>query len=336
MRIMTLALAALIAFPVAAQDAGARVQAVLSDHVLPGFDRLAQATEVLKAAASDCTPDGAAVPDAFGDAFDAWISVSHLRFGPTEVDDRAFGMAFWPDSKGFTKKALNRLISAQDQVVEDPDGFSKTSIAGRGLFALEYLLFDDSMRQAGTANYRCALTRAITVDLDANADAILADWRGGYGDQMLRPGMDGQYGSSTDALQVLYQSLVTGVQFNVDNRLGRPLGTFERPRPRRAEAWRSGRSARNVAVSLRALSDLSGLLAQGHDTIATKLGADFARLSDMVSALDDPAFAGVTDPVARFRIEAIQTALSAVHLTVAGELGAALGVAEGFNALDGD
>ena len=139
-----------------------------------------------------------------------------------------------------------------------------------------------------------------------------------------------------EALQALYQSLLTGLQFNADTRLGRPLGTFDRPRPRRAEAWRSGRSLANLATSLAALEDLSALLSDGHAEVAAKLAADFARLDGMTDALEDPTFAGVSEPMARIRIEALQTAVNAIRETVTWQLGAALGVQEGFNALDGD
>ncbi|HBR37591.1 MAG TPA: peptidase M75, partial [Sulfitobacter pontiacus] len=54
------------------------------------------------------------------DAFDAWIAVSHLRFGPSETDNRAFALAFWPDSRGATPKTLAGLITDADPVGRDP------------------------------------------------------------------------------------------------------------------------------------------------------------------------------------------------------------------------
>ena len=336
----TAALAVILTTSAQAQDAAERVDTVLDSHVLPRFTALAEATETLKTTAADsCTADGPAGPaldQAFHTAFTAWIAASHLRFGPTEAGDRAHAMAFWPDTKGFTKKALNRLIGAESDIVTDPTRFAGSSIAGRGLFALEYLLFDEAMRANGPAAYRCALAAAIATDLDRTADAILADWRDRYADQMRAPGADTPFRSHQEALQALYQSLLTGLQFNADTRLGRPLGTFDRPRPRRAEAWRSERSLANLTASLAALEELSALLAEGHDEVADKLAADFSRLESMTETLDDPTFAGVADPIARFRIEAIQTAINAIRETVTWQLGAALGVQEGFNALDGD
>ncbi|MGR3491358.1 MAG: imelysin family protein, partial [Shimia sp.] len=52
--------------------------------------------------------------------------------------------------------------------------------------------------------------------------------------------------------------------------------------------------------------------------------------------IDDPAFAGVADPIGRLRVEAIATALRDIRALVALELAPTLGVSAGFNALDGD
>ncbi len=45
-------------------------------------------------------PGDPVLTEAYHAAFDAWIKTSHLRFGPSEVNDRAFALAFWPDSRG--------------------------------------------------------------------------------------------------------------------------------------------------------------------------------------------------------------------------------------------
>ena len=55
---------------------------------------------------------GMVSPDAIGPmversqaAFDAWMGVQHLRFGPSEVDGRSLSIAFWPDPKGSGARA---------------------------------------------------------------------------------------------------------------------------------------------------------------------------------------------------------------------------------------
>ncbi|MCY4179353.1 MAG: imelysin peptidase, partial [Litoreibacter sp.] len=118
-----------------------------------------------------------------------------------------------------------------------------------------------------------------------------------------------------------------------DQRLGRPLGTFERPRPRRAEARRSERSLRHIELSLAALEELATTFYSG-DLNLTK--SAFADARARAAALDDPALAGVADPSKRIRIEALQRTVRDIQNAVNTEIGKPLGITAGFNALDGD
>ena len=103
----------LIVTPLAA-TAGT-IQDIVDGHILPRFEALATQTQALsEMAAVDCDPTSDALRSAYSDAFDAWVSASHLRFGPTEVDDRAFALAFWPDSRGATPRALAELLNEND------------------------------------------------------------------------------------------------------------------------------------------------------------------------------------------------------------------------------
>ena len=82
---------------------------------------------------------------------------------------------------------------------------------------------------------------------DGGADAgALAGPLGG--DPMTSAGAadDPAYFAPEESSKALYSALTDALQADIDLRLGRPMGTFEQPQPRRAEAWRSGRSLRNV------------------------------------------------------------------------------------------
>ena len=134
-------------------DQGALVKAAVSQHILPGFEHLATTTEALSAAAeADCRPSSEPLRAAYHTAFDAWMGVSHLRFGPTETNDRAFALAFWPDTKGFTPKALSALIADADPVIASESEFQTVSVAGRGFFGLEFLLYDSRISTLGDAS----------------------------------------------------------------------------------------------------------------------------------------------------------------------------------------
>lgn len=308
---------------------------IIDQQILPAFQELASDSAALaRAAQTDCAADSELLRGAYGEAFDAWIAASHYRFGPTETDSRAFALAFWPDSRGKTPKALGNLIRTEDSGISDPAQFATYSIAARGFYALEYLLYDPQLSSAGNAEYRCALTRAISTDIAATTQAITTDWQQNYADEMRSPG--NRYQSDAEVTQELFKALNTGLQVLDDMRLGRPLGTFNKPRPARAEARRSGRSLHHVLVSLNALEPLALALSNGNTKLQAKITSGFTKAREKAENLGDPVFAGVADPANRFRIESLQQEIKDLRSLMNDELGPALGVGAGFNSLDGD
>lgn len=336
MRQLILAFAATI-FPLSAMAENAVTAGIVNNHILPRFEQLAETSNTLsRAAATDCTAASAPLRAAYADAFDAWVSASHLRFGPTEVGDRAFAIAFWPDSRGTTPKALNRLIADQDMIAKNADDYAAVSIAARGFYALGFLLYDATLSTAGDDQYRCALIQTIAADTAAMASAISDDWGDEYAARLLRPTAQGTYRSDDEVRRELLKALSTGLQFTTETRLGRPLGTFDKPRPKRAEAWRSDRSARHVTLSLQTLKDLAGRLADDNVGLANDLDAAFDVALTRLADLNDPTFASVADPQWRIKIEVIQQSVESIRVIVRDQLGPELGVDAGFNALDGD
>jgi predicted lipoprotein len=273
------------------------------------------------------------VRPAWNDTFDAWMAVSHLKFGPIEQDGASVIVAFWPDERSATPKALARLIADQDPIIGTARGTAQISVAARGIYALEYLLYDPQFDQAG--DYGCALIRALTADLATIAARVDQDWQDGYAETMRTAGAAGNqtYLSDKEATQALFTALLAGLDFDVEQRLARPLGTFDRPRPNRAEAWRSGRSQRNIVLSLQALADLARQLTDGNAPITD---AAMTRAIELAEGLNDPILAGVDDPSQRLKIEIVQQAVTTAYDAVLGEIGASLGVSAGFNSADGD
>lgn len=310
---------------------------IVENHVLPRFTVLAENGQALAdAAAVDCTATSEPLRATFGTAFDAWIAASHMRFGPTETDDRAFALAFWPDSRGATPKALGTLIRDEDPIAQTAQAYRDMSIAARGFYAMEFLLYDPTISIAGDENYRCQLVQTIAADIANLTLEIVTDWESTYANLLTNPADDGLYRTDLEAQQELFKALNTGLQLTSDARLGRPLGTFDQPRPTRAEAWRSERSARHVAVALTSLADLADRLSQNDTALQQDLNAAFALAQAQIDALDDPAFAGVADPLSRIKIEAIRSRVEEIRAIASNDLGTSLGVASGFNALDGD
>ena len=305
----------------------AGVEEAVDAHALPRVAAFAEAAAALDAAArQDCEAE--AVRPACHDAFDACMGVSHLRMGPLEEDGRALAVAFWPDERDATGRALRALLRSEDPAALEPEVFTEASVAARGLLSLERLLTETPYEEGDRA---CAPVRAIARDLAATA-AARAGWEGGFAEAHRTAGAaGGAFPREEDAARALYTALATGLQFTEEGRLDRSLGTFERPRPLRAEARRSERSSRSVALSLGALRELAAALA---DPPETRAALDRAIASG--EALDDPALAGVVEPQGRVRVEALRGEVRAAREAAEAEIGPALGVRPGSNVLDGD
>lgn len=339
---MRLALAFLLclASPALAQDKGAVLSDIVDGHILPRVEAAAATADTLaEVAATDCTADAPGFRAAYDAAFDAWIAASHLRFGPALDDNRMFALGFWPDTRGAAPRTLAALIAAEDPAGGDPAAYAEVSVAARGFHALDLLLYDEALSAEGASSYRCRLAGTIAADIAATTGAIRDGWTGGYAEAMRTAGAPGNalYPTGDDAIRALLGAATAELLFTSDVRLGRPLGTFEEAYPTRAEAWRSGRALRNIEVSAASAGDLGRRLAAlaGPEVVA-KIGSQLGRIDSVVRGIDDPTLAGVAMPQGRIRIEGLQTEIDALRVTLGNDLAPALGIAAGFNALDGD
>ena len=178
----------------------------------------------------------------------------------------------------------------------------------------------------------CALRQATAADLSGMTQAVVDEWPAHAALLQNPDDANPSYLSQEEARQALFTQLVTGLTSVAETRLGRPLGTFQKPRPERAEAISSGRSLRNIILSLTGLRDLA--LALHPDAPQTR--AAFDRALSLAAELDDPVLAGVSNPQGRLKVEILQQAVQAAQAAAEAEIGTALGVSTGFNAKDGD
>ncbi len=321
-------LALVIGLTLTALPARADFPEAVRDHILPGYAAFEQATAALDASAqADCTAQ--ALRPAYQAAWDAWMAVAHLRLGPVEEEGRVLAIAFWPDPKALGTKAQMALLTG-DPAALSPEHFPEQSVAARGLTGLERLLYPAEPLPADP----CALIRATTTDLARMAAGIEADWRGGYADVLLTAGEPGNttFLSRPEVRQALFTQLAAGLEFVEDSRLGRPLGTFDKPRPERAEARAAGRSLRNVLLGLRAMKGLvEALTPDAPQTLAA-----FDHAISLAEGLNDPVFAGVAEPESRLKVEILAEAVDAIRAVILTELAPELDVGIGFNAADGD
>ncbi|MAS45731.1 MAG: hypothetical protein CML46_10320 [Rhodobacteraceae bacterium] len=311
----------------------------LDREILPAHAALSAAARRLAAAAATCpVEDRAGLDAAYHATFDAWMGVSHLRFGPAEAEGRALAIAFWPDRKGFARRALDGLIADQDPAVDDPARFHEVSVAARGLMALDRLLFDAQAPDAGRG-YPCRLVAAIGRDLAATSAALEADWAETHAPDMRVAGTEAArlYLHAEEPVRDLFAALLTGARLTIDDRFGGPLGDFDRPRPRLAEAWRSGRSLRNARLSVGALRRLAACFAPAlPEADAADLDAAWVRAQAVADRAPGPLVETVRDPGTRFAVEAAQQALIDARERTERLLAPALDLSVSFNALDGD
>jgi predicted lipoprotein len=310
----------LLATPAAADTAE-----VVTGHARPGYAAFAEATARL-AALDSCDP--AVLRPAYQAAFDAWMGVAHLQLGPAEENGRALSILFWPDPKRLGAKAQTALLTG-DPAALTPEAMAQQSVAARGLSGLERLLYPAEALPADP----CPLILATADDLARTADDLGAAW-GPYGDTLLAAGEPGndRFLTPDEARQALFTQLATGLEFIADRRIGRPLGSFDRPRPDLAEAGASGRSVRNIVLSLRALRDLAATLSPE----SAKTLEAFDRSIGLAGTLEDPTLEGIADPQGRLKLEILQQAVRTTRDTAIAEIGLALGVELGFNSQDGD
>jgi uncharacterized protein len=323
MRALTLAL--LLATPAVAD-----VPDAVNGHILPGYATFTAATAALSDMATG-TCDAGLLRPAWQAAADAWLGVAHIRLGPVEDDGRAHAIAFWPDPKGLGAKQQAAMIAAADPMGLDPVAFTDASVAVRGLTALERLLYAEVPLPG---DYPCTLMATTAADLAQIARDIEAGWQGGYADALLTAGAAGntRFLSADEAKQALFTQLITGIAFIKDARIARPLGTFDTPRPDRAEARLSGRAQANLVASLTALRAYALTLVPD----ASRTAAAFDRALAAAQALPDPTLAGITDPQVWLKLDILRGEVQALQTTATDEIGSALGVGVGFNAADGD
>jgi hypothetical protein len=316
---------ALILWLLLVSPATADTVSAVTHHIRPSYAAFAAQANKL-AAVESCDP--AALRPAFHATYDAWLAVAHLHLGPAEEDGRALAILFWPDPKALGQKAQRALLTG-DPTALTPDYLAQQSVAARGLAGLERLLYPAEALPADA----CPLIHATADDLARMAGALATEW-GPYGDLVLTAGQpDNTIFLTTDeATQALFTQLATGLEYVADRRIGRPFGTFNKSRPELAEARTSGRSARNITLTLRALRDL----AQHLSPDSPRTLAAFDQAIRLASELDDPTFATLSDPQAWLKLEILQQSVRTTRDTALAEIGAALCVTLGFNSQDGD
>ena len=331
----------------------ARVNASLAEtHAVPRYERLATATDSFAVASQAfCSGSGdagrASLHAAFHDAMDAWMDAQHLRFGPVESFNRAYRFYFWPQARAKVVDAVAELVAAGDED-ERLARIDRANVAVQGLLAAEVLLHDARYLGADVAG--CGLLSAAAANMRTMAAEILADWREGdapFAGLMATPGPDNpQFEDHAAVTLTFFQSLHDGLQLIHDVNLKPVIGeSVAAVRPVLAESRLSGRSQRNIVVTMEALQalylgdDSAGLgdLAVAADPKLDRLMRKALRLTlATAQSIDGPIEHAAADPALRPPVEKLAKQVRALRQIVRDRMAPALGLAVGFNALDGD
>ena len=330
----------------------ARVNAALVEsHALPGYRKLAAATEAFATASeafcAEASDAGLAQLRArFHDTMDAWMGVQHLRFGPVESFNRAHRFYFWPQARAKVADAVAEIVAEREDAAALAARIESANVAVQGLLAAEVLLHD--ARYLGADARGCGLLAAVTANMSAMAAGILADWRegdGAFASLMAAPGPDNpQFEDHADGTLAFFQGLHDSLQLIHDVKLKPVIGeSAQQVRPVLAESRLSGRSQRNIAVTLEALQalyisegGLGSLTAVADPKLDDLMHKAFRLTLATAQSLGGPVENAAADAARRPKAEKLAKQVRALRQIVRDRLAPALGLAVGFNALDGD
>jgi predicted lipoprotein len=321
------------------------------DVVAPAFKALAGETKKLARAADDFaaqpSQDGfAALRVAYDSASDAWMQAQFFRLGPLGAQQRSDRFEYWPEKRPVIDKQLAGLLANAKPESLAAEKFAQASVAVQGLPALERLLYGDTARQVLSAGpeqkARIAVISAIAHNLDSLAQDLAADWEKVLSDPKSAASPFTQ--DPNEATAQLYAGLMTGLQIVSDQKIAGPRGqTVDKARPKSAEQWRAGRSLKNIKLNLEVLregavgkSGFANLLPAEQAALKTEIAAAFDAALAAADAAPEPLDTAVTDAEGRRKIGALLIAVNHVRDIMNQKVPAAIGIAIGFNEMDGD
>lgn len=327
------------------------------DHVLPRYRDLTQSTTQL----SDATKSYCQAPDekklvdlqqSFHTAFDDWMRIQHIRFGPINEDSRYYKLQFWPDKHGVVRKHIKNFLNHMETENASLENLQSGSVAIQGFPAAEQLLFSEAnplLPSTSDFPQRCQLLQWVSITLAKTTQTIHQIWDDKAGFQNVietAPAGNDDYLSDKEVSQEFLTNLQTGLKFVDESKLLDPLGKSEKkPRPKRAESWRSQRSLRNILINLQALQHLySGkedayfeqMIKAENGELANSLQDHFQTAIQLAESVTIPLSQAVKDPTQRPKVVQLQQTIKDLRHLVEKQLTKATDINLGFNSLDGD
>ena len=334
-----------------ARDYASFNASVVDGFIVPGYRQHAAATRSLADVVEQhCAGSGApvAVADAYHGAMDAWQRIQVIVFGPIESGAGPARVQFWPDRRGSGARQLRRVVAAKDPSVLAPGALAGKSVALGDFQALERMLFGSDATIAAPGSYRCSFATAIARHQAAVATELLEEWvrDGGYRHLVLTAGPGNpRYREPVEPARDMMRSVVSMLYAVESVKIARPRRRdAERPAPKRAESWRSGRSLRNIVLNMESVLAIVTLPGGLGDLLKTAGGTGLAddlreRLAQAISnsgAIHQSLGEAVANATSVAHIDALSDTVKSLRGTVSGSVAKASGLLVGFNATDGD
>ena len=333
----------------------AQLNANLVTHFIqPKLDTFAKATkhahQQVQSVCDAGTVQGAeaqhALEGAFHRSMDGWQSITHLRIGPIQKDERYFRIQFWPDKKNLTSKHMRSLLKGDMNNITDPERFSVQSVAVQGFGAWERLLSSDLHKTALEGDgfeAMCAYHEAIANSLSSIAHDLSKEWQTLYPDQLIGQNASLPYRSEKEWSVVLFGTLDMLLQISWDQKLKRPLAAdYDTRKIRRAENYRLNRSLRNIRINLLSVKAMleagfyPALYTVGKTALVEKLTVFLTDLEKQSEAFPDDLAPVINDAAGYEDLVKFRDAILEFQEIIDTDLTAALELPQGFNALDGD
>ncbi|MCK0208852.1 imelysin family protein [Starkeya koreensis] len=324
---------------------------VVEDWLLPRYDTLLASAKAQQAAweAFDKAPSAEGVKELkarFAAVSDAWASVEFITFGPVMLSLRPDRFNLFPERRNAVGRSVTEIIGDATDERLKPERFFRLSAAVQGLPAMERLLFDEGADAALLSGPEAARRQALGLAVAANLANIAGEIREGWGDrtqgllaQLLAGKSDPVFFPEPNALlSQIVTDLAGAYQRVVDQRLLVVLGkSADEAKPLLSDRRRSGLAKEAIVAIITSAGSLADTLAQGLPAAdRAGLTTTLQGAAKAAAGLPEDIGQAATTAQGRKTLEAAMAAFKAAQAGIAKPLASGLGVALGFNALDGD
>lgn len=346
---------ALQAPPGQAADFSPHVKQVLETYIRPATAAFAETAAALPPAADAlCAAPSDQTREAFSASYtrtlEALGKVTFLRFGPLISEHRLERLAFLPDARNIAQRQIRKALAEHDGTLGDPAALADKSVALQGLTALQLIAFDSgsnlTLGEGGDKETLCAYASAITRNVAGMAEEIATEWQDPKGFSTLLLTADAgndQFHSSKEAIETIFNAMVTGLIVVKDQELLPALGTGkDKAKPNKLPFSRSGNASAYMAAELEGIRDAMNAAkfepSLGSDAawIPGSLNFEFGNAAQTLRSLEGPLRQTMDTDGTYDKLNLVAIQVNSLRDTMALNLAGGLGLSGGFNALDGD